>query len=71
MNSNFERKDFVLACVQMDERHTGENIALKIEEILTENGFLLEKMAGFVRDDAANMQKSAKLLDKPRLILNL
>jgi hypothetical protein len=58
--------DFVLAASPMEDKHTAENIANKIEENLAENGFKLEKLACLVRDNAANMAKSAKLLEIER-----
>lgn len=67
VNEKFERNDFVLCAIPMDEsKHSGENIALLLEQNLTANGFSMEKLISVVRDDAKNMQKTAKLLEKSR-----
>ena len=49
-----------------EERHTGENIAAKIETALTTNGLALDKLAAMVRDDARNMQRTGRILESER-----
>lgn len=51
-------------------RHTGENIAEKIEQATQRIGFSLDKCICLVRDDASNMQLASQLINIPKLNFN-
>jgi hypothetical protein len=58
-----------LAASPLECKHTAENIANKIEENLVDNSFKIENLICLVRDNAANIAKSAKLLEIERFFL--
>lgn len=63
LTNDFDRKDNVLATIVIENEHTGEEIARLIEECLEQHGLKINSISACVRDDAANMQKSCRLLD--------
>ncbi|XP_072762595.1 zinc finger BED domain-containing protein 4-like [Anoplolepis gracilipes] len=59
----YERKLIILkAEIFNDGRHTGENIAAKIEKMLSFWGIPMEKVLCIIRDSGSNMKKSMSLL---------
>lgn len=63
ITNNFERKMIVLkAEVFNDGRHTGENIAAKLETMLSSWGIPKENVICIVRDGGTNMKKGISLL---------
>lgn len=60
--------DNVLATIVMEYEHTGEEIARLTEECLLKNGLKSNSVIACVRDDAANMQKSCRLLEINRFL---
>lgn len=64
ITEDFERKMIVLkASVFNESRHTGENIALKLEGLLTSWEIPKEKVKCLVRDAGSNMKKGVSLLN--------
>lgn len=64
ITEEFERKMIVLKAEVFNEsRHTGENIAYKLEEILSQWEIPKEKVKCVVRDEGANMKKGVNLLN--------
>ncbi|KAF2896685.1 hypothetical protein ILUMI_09500 [Ignelater luminosus] len=64
ITEEFERKMIVLkAKVFNESRHTGENIAYKLEDILSLWEITKEKVKCVVRDAGANMKKGVNLLN--------
>jgi hypothetical protein len=67
VNEKFEREDFVLAAFSLgDDRHTGVNLASKIEIELNKHGLSTEQLVCMVRDDAKNMINTCSLLKVER-----
>lgn len=60
---NFTIGRAILATTQMDESHTGENIAKVIKEICVKWG-IFDKISCIVTDNAANMLKACEVLQK-------
>ena len=55
ITDEWERSSFCLGCAPFDERHTGENIYMKLEsELLDWN--ILSKTGLILRDNASNME---------------
>ncbi|CAG4983764.1 unnamed protein product [Colias eurytheme] len=64
ITKNFERKMIVLKSeVFNDGRHTGDNIAVKLETMLSSWGIPKEKVLCIVRDGGTNMKKGISLLN--------
>ena len=52
VNNLFERKDNVLATIEIKSEHSGDVIAKLIEECLSKNGLKMSSLIACVRDDA-------------------
>jgi hypothetical protein len=57
IGNDFTRKNYVLAVSQFDGSHTGERIAEKLRQILSNWNIKSEKTHIFVRDGASNFKK--------------
>ena len=60
INSSYEHKYFLLGCVAFPERHTGDNIALKTDAIISEISFKPNCEMTYVSDSASDMLSAMK-----------
>lgn len=61
IDNDFKRMSFVLKCVTLEERHTGDLIAQKLDEIREEWGISRQKLHVMVRDGGSNMKRAARV----------
>lgn len=59
---DFKRLSLVLKCVTLDDRHTGDLIAQKLNEIREEWEIPRQKLHVMVRDGGSNMKRGARVL---------
>ncbi|CAH2088736.1 unnamed protein product [Euphydryas editha] len=71
INDNFKRVSLVLKCVTHEERHTGDLVAQKLDEIREEWDIPRQKLHAMVRDGGSNMRRAARIsqIDEYRLHL--
>ena len=65
INENFKRIKIILKCHTFNERHTGDQIQEKINEMLMEWGITNDQIHCFVRDSGSNMIRAMRLADIP------
>lgn len=56
INENFKRIKIILKCHTFNERHTGDQIQEKINEMLMEWGITNDQIHCFVRDSGSNIR---------------
>ncbi|XP_046963301.1 zinc finger BED domain-containing protein 4-like [Vanessa cardui] len=61
INDDFKRVSLVLKCVTLEERHTGDVIAQKLDEIREEWDIPRQKLHAMVRDGGSNMRRAARI----------
>ncbi|CAH2009439.1 unnamed protein product [Acanthoscelides obtectus] len=61
INDEFKRVSLVLKCVTLEERHTGDLVAQKLDEILEEWDIPRQKLHAMVRDGGSNMKRAARI----------
>ncbi|CAD5217059.1 unnamed protein product [Bursaphelenchus okinawaensis] len=64
VDEEFGRHNYVIGCrgYQSTESKTSENILIKINDCLASYGISTERVVALVRDDAANMSKTGRLM---------
>lgn len=58
---NFERSSIILKCETFDGRHTGEIIAEKFSNMLSEWNIKKEQLHCLIRDEGSNMKRAGRL----------
>ncbi|KAL0848776.1 hypothetical protein ABMA28_013207 [Loxostege sticticalis] len=61
INNDFKRMSLVLKCVTLDDRHTGDLIAQKLDEIREEWEIRRQNLHVMVRDGGSNMKRAARV----------
>lgn len=72
INEKWEMVSFVLCTLPLDDRHTGDNIALWIEEVAEKfNLSLRDDVQAIVHDNAANVVKALRILEERHGVASL
>ncbi|KAJ4949074.1 hypothetical protein JOQ06_020592 [Pogonophryne albipinna] len=72
INENWEMVSFVLCTKPLEDRHTGDNIALWIEEVAEKFDFSLhDDVQAIVHDNAANVVKALRILEEKHGVASL
>lgn len=72
INENWEMVSFVLCTLPLEDRHTGDNIALWIEEVAKKFDFSLhDDVQAIVHDNAANVVKALRILEEKHGVVSL
>ncbi|CAH2109162.1 unnamed protein product [Euphydryas editha] len=61
INDDFKRVYLVLKCVTLEERHTGDLVAQKLDEIREEWDVHRQKLHAMVRDGGSYMRRAARI----------
>ena len=64
ISKEWKMESVCLGTIPVSERHTGDNIALWIEEILEKWGISTEKVVSFVHDNGSNFVRAGKILSE-------
>ena len=62
ISNEWKMESVCLGTIPVSERHTGDNIALWIEEILVKFGIGTQKVVSFVHDNGSNFVRAGKIL---------
>ena len=64
ISKEWKMESVCLGTIPVSEWHTGDNIALWIEQILEKSGISTEKIVSFVHDNGSNFVRAGKILQK-------